>query len=95
MRLILCAAHYKAARLFFLRNAYLDRCVLVADGTTEDINIRFSDKDVVVPRQEQKDYDGNDRNKDKQCETGSKSLPGTAFHLAPPSVLHTHKYSAK
>jgi hypothetical protein len=94
MRLILCA-FYKTVRLFFLRNAYLDRCALVEDGTTEDINIRFSGKDVVMPWQEQKNYDKNDRNKDKQYETKSKSLQRTAFHLAAPSVIHTHKYSAK
>jgi hypothetical protein len=95
MRLILCANYYKAARLLFLPNAYLDRCTSVADGTTKGITATFCSKDVVVPWQEQKDYDGNYRNKYKQYKTGSKPLPGTAFHLAPPSLIHTHKYSAK
>jgi hypothetical protein len=74
MRLILCAAYYKTARFFFLRNAYLDRRALVEDGTAEDITVGFCGKDVLVPRQEQKDYDGNDRNKDKQYERASKTL---------------------
>jgi hypothetical protein len=52
MRLILCAAYYKAARLFFLRIAYLDRCASVADGTTKGITVTFCSKDVVVPWQE-------------------------------------------
>ena len=57
MRLILCA-DYKTARLFFLPNAYIDHCALVADGTTKGITATFCSKDVVVPWQEQKDYEG-------------------------------------